>query len=71
MLLYLSSWEEKGFDAPVRRAWKGYDFDILNAWESEGMITQNKKAKSVFFTDKGIEAAKKLEALFNNLKAGE
>ena len=68
LLLYLNSWEEKGYYEPVHRAWKGYDFGTLDALEEQGFISQSKTAKSVFITDKGIEAAKKLEVLFNDLK---
>ncbi|MGN6352752.1 MAG: DUF6429 family protein [Parafilimonas sp.] len=68
LLLYLNSWEEKGYFDPVRRAWKGHDFDTLNKLEEEGFITQSKTAKSLFLTEKGIEVAKRLEILLNNLK---
>lgn len=61
LLLYLTSWEEKNFKAPAHRAWKGYDFYVLNKLEKEGLISQNKTAKSVYLTKQGIEAAKKLE----------
>ena len=57
LLLYLTSWKEK----EVQRSWKGYDFDVLNKLEETGLITQSKTAKSVYFTEKGIEAAKELE----------
>lgn len=56
LLLYLTSWQEK----EARLSWKGYDFDILNRLEADGMIAQSKTAKSVYFTEEGIEAAKKL-----------
>ncbi len=68
LLLYLNSWEETGYFEPVRRAWKGYDFNILNKLEEAGLITQSKTAKSVFITEKGIEAAKQLETLLDNFK---
>jgi hypothetical protein len=38
LLLYLNSWKEKGLGEPVRRAWKGYDFDILNQLEEQDYI---------------------------------
>jgi hypothetical protein len=56
LLLYLTSWHEK----EVQRSWKGYDFDVLNKLEEDGLIAQSKTAKSVYFTEEGIEAAKKL-----------
>jgi len=61
LLLYLNSWEEKDFDHPVRRAWKGHDFDRLNELEEKGLITQSKTAKSLYFTEEGIAMAKELE----------
>lgn len=48
LLLYLTSWEEKNFEDPAHRAWKGYDFDVLNKLEEEGLISQSKTAKSVY-----------------------
>jgi len=44
----------------VQRSWKGYDFDVLNKLEEDGLIAQSKTAKSVYFTEKAIEAAKKM-----------
>jgi hypothetical protein len=57
LLLYLTSWKE----GEAQRAWKGYDFDVLNKLEEDGFIAQSKTAKSVYLTEEGIKAAKKLE----------
>jgi len=57
LLLYLTSWK----DNEVQRSWKGYDFDILNKLEEDGLIAQSKKARSVYLTEEGIKAAKELE----------
>jgi hypothetical protein len=57
LLLYLTSWQED----ETKRSWKGYDFDVLNKLEEDGLIAQSKAAKSVYLTEAGIEAAKKLE----------
>ena len=38
LLLYLTSWTEKEPYGEYQRAWKGYDFDILNKLQSENMI---------------------------------
>lgn len=57
LLLYLTSWK----DNEVQRSWKGYDFDILNKLEEDGLIAQRKKARSVYLTEEGIKAAKELE----------
>ena len=49
-----------------QRAWKGYDFDILNQLESEDMIGgSTHKAKSTYITEKGIEKAKELMKKYN------
>jgi hypothetical protein len=61
LLIYLTSWEEKEFGSSTRRAWKGYDFDILNKLEEKEFITQSKTAKSLRLTEQGIAAAKDLE----------
>lgn len=39
LLLYLTSWKEKDpFGDEYMRAWKGYDFDILNKLQDEKLI---------------------------------
>jgi hypothetical protein len=68
LLIYLNSWEEKNFDTPVHRAWKGYDFDALNALEEKGYISQSKTAKSVYLTEEGVKLAKELEKLLEYFK---
>jgi len=68
LLIYLNSWEEKIFDTTVHRAWKGYDFDTLNALEEKGYISQSKTAKSVYLTEEGVEFAKELKKLLEYLK---
>jgi hypothetical protein len=48
------------------RAWKGFDWDAMNRLHEQGYITDPRgKAKSVVFTDEGLERAKTLlEKLF-------
>ena len=53
LLIYLNSWEEKNIDKPIHCAWKGDDFDTLNALEEKGYISQSKTAKSVYLTEEG------------------
>lgn len=62
MLLYLTSWEEKEFDAQYHRSWKGYDFGILNELTDEGLIYGSRKSKSVYLDETGIQRAKALLA---------
>ncbi len=65
LLLYLTSWEEKVFeDFTVRRAWKGFRFEALDALEEAGYINQTRRAKSVTLTQAGIEQARMLVAKY-------
>jgi DNA-binding PadR family transcriptional regulator len=61
LLIYLTSWEEKEFDVTIHRAWKGYDFTILDELEEKGFITKSKTAKSVYLTEEGLKAAMQLQ----------
>jgi hypothetical protein len=43
------------------RAWKGFDWDAMNRLHEAGYITDPRgKAKSVVFTDEGLERAERL-----------
>jgi hypothetical protein len=58
-LLYLTSFEEKGYGP---RAWKGMDWGVMNHLHEKGYIGNPKsKAKSVPLTEEGTRAS---EALF-------
>ena len=61
LLLYLTAWEE---DVPLfgahKRSWKGYNFDILNKLDEDGLIVGSNKSKSVFLTDEGAARAREL-----------
>ncbi len=48
------------------RAWKGFDWDTMDRLHEKGYISNpQSKAKSVVFTEEGLERAKRLlEALF-------
>ena len=61
MLLYLTSWRELTSRRPSPlRAWKGYNFDVLNDLAEKGYISGSRRAKSVYIEDKCIEEAKEL-----------
>jgi hypothetical protein len=60
MLMYLSSWTERDGAAP--RFWKGFDFDVLNQLEAEGLIFGSRRAKSAYLTEAGLERARALLA---------
>jgi hypothetical protein len=62
LVIYLSSWEEElAPDLTVRRAWKGYLFEVLNALEEKGYISQTRRAKSLTLTEAGVLRAEELE----------
>jgi hypothetical protein len=48
------------------RAWKGFDWDAMNRLHEQGYVTDPRgKAKSVVFTEEGLERAQPLlEKLF-------
>ncbi|MFJ7971681.1 DUF6429 family protein [Psychrobacillus sp. NPDC096389] len=60
LLLYLTSWKEEEFSDTMRRSWKGYSFDALNQLTDQDYLRGDKKSKSVYLTEAGIEEAKKL-----------
>jgi len=60
MLIYLTSWTEKELSYEVRRAWKGYDFSILNELSEEELLTGSRRVKSVYLTDEGERQARDL-----------
>lgn len=57
-LIYLSAWKEKSDE--VYRAWKGYDFSILDELKEQGLIDFSYKAKSLYLSKEGEEKAKQL-----------
>ena len=66
LLLYLTSWTEKEPYGEYQRAWKGYDFDILDNLENEKLIGSGSyKSKSLYITDKGIKKARELMKKYN------
>ena len=64
LMLYLTSWTEKGFAGHVRRAWKGYPFETLDSLEQKDYISQSKRAKSVYLTEAGIRQAEELKSKY-------
>jgi len=62
LTIYLSSWEEEPFpDLTIRRAWKGYLFEVLDELEEQGYISQTRRAKSLTLTEEGIMRAEELK----------
>jgi len=67
LVLYLSGWEEDNRKEPgqkIFRSWKGYLFEILNEFEEKEFITQNRKSKSVVFTEKGKKKAEEIKSRY-------
>jgi hypothetical protein len=67
MLLYLSKFKDQDISvlrgSEIFRAWKGYDFDILNELDDEDYIQQGanpSRTKSVYITETGVEKAQEL-----------
>ena len=71
LLLYLNSWVEKEPYGEFHRAWKGYDFDILNALEESFMISSlcimKMKIKGVSCTETRGSLKKIMTGVRNNL----
>lgn len=61
-LMLLTSWTEQ--PGELRRFWKGYDFDTLNALADQGMILDSRRAKSAYLTDEGVERARRVLAKY-------
>lgn len=68
LLMYLTSWEEKGGirdendeikESKVKTCWKGYSFDVINKLTDENYLYFS-KGKSITLTPTGEELAKKL-----------
>ena len=61
LLLYLTGWEEEVLKgSKIIRSWKGYRFEVLDALEDKGLISQSKKAKSAYLTNEGHKKAREL-----------
>ncbi len=64
LLIYLTGWEEDKRNAPgvkIFRAWKGYNFEILNALEQQRLICQIPGGKSLLLTDEGKQKVERLK----------
>ena len=64
LVLFLSGWEEESRKEPgqkIFRSWKGYLFEILNEFEEKEFIIQNRKSKSVIFTEIGKRKAEEIK----------
>ena len=60
LLIYLTSWKEDTNLIKVQRSWKGYPFETLDELNEEEYIDGNKRAKSIYLTEKGVVKAQEL-----------
>ena len=65
VLLYLSRFIDNPkigdfWDEDVYRAWKGYDFGVLDQLEEEDYVFGNHRNKSICISKEGIEKAKEI-----------
>ena len=59
LLLYLTSWEEEmGSNLASRQAWKNHRFEVLDALEEAGYLSQSRKM--IFLSPKGADQAELL-----------
>lgn len=69
LLMYLTRFNERShFESDLDKAWKGYDFDIINELDKEDYIRQGShRSKSVTITYEGMKLSRKLLAKYNIL----
>jgi len=67
LLMYLTRFNEQSrFESDLDKAWKGYDFDIINELDKEDYIRQgNRRSKSVVITDEGMKLSRELMTKYN------
>lgn len=61
-LLFLNRMREtagKG-GPPVWRAWKNYDFGVLDELAEAGFVSGSHRGKSVYFTEEGLAEARRI-----------
>jgi hypothetical protein len=60
-LMYLTAWEEKSITGePYLRAWKGYDFSVLDHLKETGFVDFTRTAKSLNLTEEGAKRAEEV-----------
>jgi hypothetical protein len=66
LLMYLTGWEDEKRNSAgekIFRAWRGYNFEILNALEEQKLIRQyrNANSRSLIVTEEGKQKAEGLK----------
>lgn len=74
-ILRLTSWEERGLDVPVLRAWKSYDWSTVDRLVDDGLVATRPRTKSAYLTDdaraRAREVVRLLEHAFEDDSGGE
>lgn len=65
-MLRLTSWEERGLDGPVLRAWKSYDWSTIDRLVDDGLVAASPRAKSAYLTDEGKARAEEVVCLLEH-----
>ena len=61
LMIFLQSWKEKIVDGTeILRAWKGYDFNILNKLNEKKLVNDRPGNKSLYLTEEGIKKSKEI-----------
>lgn len=61
LLIWLTRFSEQKIEGqPIWRAWKGYDFSVLDVLLDKEYVSFSYKSRSVLLRDKGIKKAKEL-----------
>ena len=60
-LLRLTAWDEGRKGETCLRSWRSYDWDALDSLQENGLVTFNRKSKSVYLTESGALAGERLQ----------
>jgi hypothetical protein len=56
LLIYLSTWDEKDIAGDsIYRAWKGYDFEVMDRLKEKGILNFQKPRNRFIFLTTGYE----------------
>ncbi len=67
-VVYETAFKERILNEEILTSWKGYPFEVLNDLESENLIYQTRKSKSVRLSDEGIEKAQRILKVLENVE---
>lgn len=64
-LLRLTAWDEGCKGETCLRSWRSYDWDALDSLQENGLVTFNRKSKSVYLTESGALAGERAAVMFD------